>query len=443
MSDLWDQGDIANAVNKAKTQGAIFLVFVEGDNELSAHYEKLFRNEEIRKKLATQYFVAIKVQENSSVHQQFNAIYPHNSVPSIFFIGKNGKPLEIITENIQTEDFNKKITAVLEKGEIITQPGSSSINMINQEQEMLITSNIPTTSSLATSSPLVDTTSTQFTTDLSPEEKVQHAKELIEQKRQEKRAQELETERLKELERRKIGQNVQQMKKWQQDEELRQLKEERDREKRENQEARDKVLAQIAQDKAERAARFSQQGQANILQAPQPVAQSSRSIPNTNTTKLQFRLPDGSQHTHEFQISDSLEMVHQYIQNQLIVPFNRYTLSTTFPRREFTTNDNSQSLLDLQLVPNAVILILPQNQGVISTSSREMVGNMLWWLLAPFFNIYDFLVGYFFGRPPTTRSVESTSVKKSTSNIEESNRYFFYVKRPIPKYSNDTKCFNK
>jgi hypothetical protein len=34
-------------------------------------------------------------------------------------------------------------------------------------------------------------------------------------------------------------------------------------------------------------------------------------------------------------------------------------MSTTFPRREFTSNCDGQTVRDLHLVPSAVILILP------------------------------------------------------------------------------------
>lgn len=66
----------------------------------------------------------------------------------------------------------------------------------------------------------------------------------------------LQNEKQRELERRKTGQEVQKMKKLQEDQELKQLKEEREKEKRWEKEARDRVLAQIAQDKADRAERF-------------------------------------------------------------------------------------------------------------------------------------------------------------------------------------------
>jgi hypothetical protein len=142
-------------------------------------------------------------------------------------------------------------------------------------------------------------------------------------------------ERQKEIERRKMGQNVQQMKRWQDDEELKHILEEREKEKRESQAARERVLAQIAQDKAERAAKFSPAPAQQTPPAPQPPP---RPV-NTNTARIQFRMPDGRTATNDFSSSETLESVHAHIKTNLNLPFTSYTLSTTFPRREFTDED--------------------------------------------------------------------------------------------------------
>ncbi|XP_044747088.1 UBX domain-containing protein 4-like [Coccinella septempunctata] len=421
MGSLWDEGDIAGAVTKAKQLGAVFIVFVEGKNELSSHFLQLFNNEEVLKKLKTNQFVAIKVEENSTAHQQFSAIYPHNSIPSVFFIGKNGKPLEILTKNVNVEEFNSTINGVIERSGFSLKADAST-NIIEKEKELACNKNTNSPITSTSDSHVESKPSSSSSKEMSPEEKVQHAKELIEQRKEEKKKQEEEAEKQREIERRKIGQNVQQMKRWQQDESMKQLMEERNREKKENQAARDRVLAQIAQDKVERAARFSNQGSASVPSIPQATAEGSRAVPRGNTTRLQFRLPEGRVYTHEFQISDTLHRVHQYILNEITPPFTNYTISTTFPRREFNESDNGQTLLDLQLVPNAVILILPQVQGAVSSRASGMLGSMFWWIMAPIMSMYDFLVGFIFGTPSIRRSEPSTSAKRSASETDVTHR---------------------
>lgn len=205
----------------------------------------------------------------------------------------------------------------------------------------------------------------------------------------------LQNERLKEIERRKMGQNVQQMKKWQEDQELKQLKEDREREKREKQQARERVLAQIAQDKAERLAKSAPQPEPSKPQAPVP---SSR--PNDNSTRIQFKFPDGSTSMQEFANSDLLEAVVIHIKTNMNLPYSNFRLSTTFPRREFTENDYSQTLLDLQLCPTAVILVLPFSSGVVSRGQGGgTLNSIVWTLFAPLFHIFGMIKNFLFGAP--------------------------------------------
>lgn len=227
----------------------------------------------------------------------------------------------------------------------------------------------------------------------------------------------LQKERQKEIERRKMGQNVQQLKRWQDDQELKHVLEEREKEKRESQAARERVLAQIAQDKAERAARFSQ-----ASPQPQPQAQTSQASPrpvNTNTARLQFRMPDGRTATNDFSSSDTLASVHAHIKANLNLPFSSYTLSTTFPRREFTQNDNDQSLLELGLVPTAVILILPLNRGAVATNTEGGFTGLLWTLLTPIMTILGYLRTFVFGSAPAPDTGSNTQNKRAAETSNE------------------------
>lgn len=198
-----------------------------------------------------------------------------------------------------------------------------------------------------------------------------------------------------------MGQNVQELKRWQKEQELKQLLEDREKEKREEKLARDRVLAQIKQDREERLSK-SQPLSPTTENASKLVSASPQQI-KSDKTRLQFKLPDGSSNTQEFSISDTLELVIEYIKDNLKLPFANFKLSTTFPRREFTSGDYSQSLLDLQLTPNAVILILPQSNSVVTSNSiGGSLSTMFWGLLSPIWGIFDYLKGLFFGRSQNT-----------------------------------------
>lgn len=227
-------------------------------------------------------------------------------------------------------------------------------------------------------------------------------------------------ERLKEMERRQMGQNVQKMKRWQEDQELKNLKEEREKEKREEQAARERILAQIAEDKAERAAKFpnSTPPQPPREKSPQPV---KRPLTDMSRARLQFKLPDGSSHAHDFPSSETLQTVRTYIRVNVKLPFSNYILSTAFPRREFTDNNNSETLADLGLAPNAVVLILPLSQGVVSTNSGGSALTVLFWsLLSPFLSIFDYIKAFVYGRSSQQQPSPKEPVKRPAETGESS-----------------------
>lgn len=87
-----------------------------------------------------------------------------------------------------------------------------------------------------------------------------------------------------------------------------------------------------------------------------------------SSTRLQFRLPDGSSSVKEFSSQTSLGEVCQYIKNSLTEGSANFKLCTAFPRHDFTTSEYSMSLIELQLVPSAVLLVIPMQVG----SSVEM-----------------------------------------------------------------------
>ncbi|KAL6766996.1 hypothetical protein ACKKBG_A38165 [Auxenochlorella protothecoides x Auxenochlorella symbiontica] len=75
---------------------------------------------------------------------------------------------------------------------------------------------------------------------------------------------------------------------------------------------------------------------------------------------LRIRLPDGGMHQRRFRESDDLQVVYDFVDSldSEAVPL-RYTLATTFPRREFGSSDRSQTLHELGLTPQAALLLQP------------------------------------------------------------------------------------
>uniref|UniRef100_A0A2A4J1P3 UBX domain-containing protein 4 n=1 Tax=Heliothis virescens TaxID=7102 RepID=A0A2A4J1P3_HELVI len=190
------------------------------------------------------------------------------------------------------------------------------------------------------------------------EEKMERAKELIEARRREKADKEKELEKEKEMERRAAGKGVAELKRWQADQELKQIQEERRREKMENNLARQRILEQIAQDRLERRARDVPPAQ------PQPSVQATPTAGDGGTrARIQFKLPDGTSHTAHFDADGTLAEVQRYVADNLQLSTSSFALWTAFPRRELTEAESS--LRGLQLAPSAALLVLPRRMSPV------------------------------------------------------------------------------
>ncbi|KAH8378714.1 hypothetical protein KR009_000915 [Drosophila setifemur] len=128
----WHNGNIAEAVAESKAKDAVFVVYIEGDDEMSSKLERFVDDIRVRSLLETPDFVAIKVQGSSSAYGQFMSLYKVVPIPSLFFIGKTGTPLEIATGiTASVEELVAKIDKVLilagKKTAANPEPSSSSL----------------------------------------------------------------------------------------------------------------------------------------------------------------------------------------------------------------------------------------------------------------------------------------------------------------------------
>uniref|UniRef100_A0A0V0G337 UBX domain-containing protein 4 n=1 Tax=Triatoma dimidiata TaxID=72491 RepID=A0A0V0G337_TRIDM len=241
------------------------------------------------------------------------------------------------------------------------------------------------------------------------DDRVERAKLLLEKKKEEKKEDEFKREKEAELERRMAGQKLQLAKREQHERELRQLKEERDREKKEEALARQRILDQIAQDRAERAQRLAMTGSPppdeEVHETGQDTASSaSPASVNSNIGRLQFKLPSGETKSHSFPAETTLLQVREFIDNNIVLPFSEYSMATTFPRREFTARDNNRDLQSLQLLPSAVILILPVQGSVTMRSSlgwTQMIIDMMWDFVQPVISLSRYISNLIFRRDDT------------------------------------------
>uniref|UniRef100_A0A4W5QIR8 UBX domain-containing protein 4 n=1 Tax=Hucho hucho TaxID=62062 RepID=A0A4W5QIR8_9TELE len=364
---LWFEGSIPAAIISAKEQSSIFVVVITGDDEVSAQMMSSWEDDRVAE-ASHNCCVAIKVDAKSETCTQFSQIYPVVCVPSSFFIGENGIPLEVVAGSVSAEELMKRI---------------NKVKQVRLKQKIqTITVNC-----------------------------FQELTKKLEERREQK---EEEGEIKKEMERRKLGKEMLDFKRKNEDEKTKRIMDDRSREKAEEKAARERVKAQIALDRADRAARYAnnqevvEAARLAALQARQAEAEAKKEIAHRERSaiaRIQFRLPDGSFFTSQFSSEARLNEARQFAVNEVGNRYGNFSLATLFPRREFTADDLDKTLLELELAPGASIVLLPQtgrpNNTVVQSSSGGGIWAVLGTILYPLLAVWRFLSGFLFTSPPT------------------------------------------
>ncbi|KAF6362371.1 UBX domain protein 4 [Rhinolophus ferrumequinum] len=457
---LWFQGAIPAAIASAKKSGAVFVVFVAGDDEQSTQMAASWEDEKVTE-ASSNSFVAIKIDTKSEACLQFSQIYPVVCVPSSFFIGDSGIPLEVIAGSVSADELVTRIHKVRQmhslKGETSVANGSQSESSVSTPSTSFEVNN-PSENSQSRNVELCETppispdtksdsatggeSSSHATLSQEPNGcsnqrsaedltvRVERLTKKLEERREEKRKEEEQREIKKEIERRKTGKEMLDYKRKQEEELTKRMLEERNREKAEDRAARERIKQQIALDRAERAARFAktkeevEAAKAAALLAKQAEMEVKRdaSVKERSTiARIQFRLPDGSSFTNQFPSDAPLEEARQFAAQTVGNTYGNFSLATMFPRREFTKEDYKKKLLDLELAPSASVVLLPAGRpttSVVHSSSGDFWA-LLGTVLYPFLAIWRLISNFLFSNPPAQTSVRAAS--SETSNLASSS----------------------
>lgn len=363
----------------------------------------------------------------------------------MFFI-KNGVPLKIVTKEVKTvEALEEAIDAVI-KNESPQSPGQSSAegsasskpSPENAGAEVVCEGGVcykkPAEPVTPTKSEPGTEEATNNETEDEKQEKIKKAMKLIEQKRIERVQEEQRLEREREVQRRKEGQELQNLKKWQQDQELKQIKDDRIREKNEAKAERQRVLDQIEQDKKERAQRFS--NQSNPVEPKEPVTPPANAAPTSaipNSSRIQFKKPDGETEVVTFDSDMLFADLHLFVKNDVLHgSVKEFFLATTFPRREFSQAEFDKTLVELNLTPSAVLLIIPGKKatasnprpsgGVLPTQTDGsligMLGALVVGLFSPVMLLFAYLKNFALRAPqPGAESDNDAGKRKRNEDI--------------------------
>ncbi|XP_040458714.1 UBX domain-containing protein 4 isoform X2 [Falco naumanni] len=479
---MWFGGSIPAAIAAAKQRSSVFVVFVSGEDEQSTEMAARWEDEKVTE-AASDGFVAIKIDSKSEACLQFSQIYPVVCVPSSFFIGDNGIPLEVIAGSVSVEELVTRIHKVRQMHTVKGQPlenGSRSPAPCHSSQSDGAPENTQSRAAELCDSPESVTSETirpsadganlgqasqeaanssdgqvsdaQPVNDLTL--KVERITKKLEERREEKRKEEEQKEIKKEIERRKTGKEMLEYKRRQEEELTKRMLEERNREKAEEKAARERIRQQIAMDRAERAARFAKSkeeaeaAKAAALQAKQAEIEARKEASQKERSaiaRIQFRLPDGSSFTNQFPSEARLEEARQFAAQTVGNAYGNFSLATMFPRREFTKEDYGKKLLELELAPSASVVLLPA--GRPATSVVQASGGDLWkflgTILYPLLAVWRFISNFLFTSPPPSQSAvrsahqQDHSSPSASSSVEQSRQAV--RKRVVEKRGEDFK----
>ncbi|XP_043467238.1 UBX domain-containing protein 4 [Leptopilina heterotoma] len=418
----WFDGSIQEAVLASKKKKAIFVAFIEGKDELSTQFAETIQSAEISSRLEQDHFVAIKIESGTETYRFFAQIYQVVPVPCIYFIDTAGLAIEVIASNYQIPEVAAKIDDLLVKQG--KSASGSSTSLIQSEQKASSENsqaNVTSTESTSAAPPA--------TSELTHEEKVKRAQQLIELQKKQRIEEEIKKEKDRELERRKREREMQEMRLKQRDLEIKQSHEERLKEKAEDAAARERVRQQIAQDKLlrkERELALKKQADQQSSEKQQIIAPVVTNH-DSSLARIQFRLPSGGTHMGQFEPTVTLGTLRNYVSTKIEIPFQQFTLSTSFPRKDLLSEDDNKSLIELGLTPTCVILVLPLNsnsKSIISSSNDVgFLSRIIWTIFSPVIGVYNYVMRYFFNPnrgPGRSQNDETNSGEFSDSGNENS-----------------------
>lgn len=481
----WFEGPIPEAIHLSKQRKVVFVVYVHGQDELSKKMNDVWEEESVTKICDTEGCVAIRIPANSDECGFFSQIYPVVVVPSTYFIGVDGVPLEVTAGFMESEAFKDKIKSVVQLHKEKTGISPEQVTVTEKENVSMATetsqSDMDTGQKTDNSSSVMDISgpeeiavastsssesvskgensdlpmdSSELTEDQNNpdwlKERQDRVRQLMEEKRIEKQKKDAELAKQKEAERRQIGQGVQKLREYQKEKEMLETQKQLKKDKEEDKKAKERIRDQIAKDREERAAKFKKEKQekeelieerkkAKLMEQQQAAAELEAK--RSETARIQVRLPDGSSITNTFPSTDTLQSLYTYVSQHL---GSDVKLSTTFPRRTYTEDDFSQTFMSLQLAPSAVVIAVPIGRSVVSTTHGSN-GGILSLLLAPFLFVWNLICALFSGSgssqspDPNTSSSNQQQPSTSTDNTTEFTRR---TDRPKTAYQRRTPAGN-
>eukprot|EP00795_Rhopilema_esculentum_P014189 gene14189-5194_t len=379
---IWFNGLVEEAVQKALKEKKIFLVYVEGDDDDSKKMETTWNDEKENR------IMTITSSENersweSGVESVGNETGDHNYI----------NPENVDCTGSETESAPTATKTEVEKDAASEPTDIKEIASQNDQSEATL------------------------------QDRVARAESLIAEKRDKEKQDELKEEKR----RRNEGHQLGLAKKNREDIESKKWIDEQAKAKADAKAARDAVRLKLEQDKAEKKARYQKEKEEERMKrdvrrrtieaqkAPKPKEQ-------RKTTRIQFRLSNGSALTREFPSDTRLVDVVTSISQDDMIGTSNITLATVYPRRQFSTNELDCTLLELNLVPSAALIVISQrsNEG---TAGQNSLLDFIKFILSPLVAILLYIKALIFGQAQVSNTTNSTSnVAQKDEGVSQKSR---------------------
>uniref|UniRef100_A0A0N4ZU28 UBX domain-containing protein 4 n=1 Tax=Parastrongyloides trichosuri TaxID=131310 RepID=A0A0N4ZU28_PARTI len=389
---VWFEGSVADAVSKCKADKALFIVYLH--HKFESNNPETSRMEELWTLLDPSFFevpyVGIKVEENTLPAQQFSSIYKNPICPSVYFIGSDAKPIEIISliEELDDSMFVDRVSNAFKK--------------------------------FAVDNGYVET----MWSGMTKEEKVLHAQKLIKEKKAKKEEMAIIEAKEKELRRRNEGKAMLEAKEKARELELKEAAAAIKRQKEEDMAYKKRILEQMALERKEKQLEEERRRGLVTEEKSKPVVPKSTPIP-TDSCRVQIRFHDGKTLVKEFPSSDKLQVLKEAIINEKKLTTD-FAIIQAYPRKELTEFD--KTFLDLELTPSAAVLVIPSEGKVSLPLIRSKSAHTIiqTYILAPMIIILNFIRSFLGLSSITSNNVvqnESSPTLTGTENISnnESN----------------------
>lgn len=369
ISNLAFKGSILEAITEAKRQKKLFVVYISGDDEVSASMDESTWSESSVAESLSKSCILLHILEGSTDAAQFSALYPQKPAPCITAIGYNGVQLW------QNEGFvsAEVLVSTLEKAWLSLHVQETTATFLTaalaSRQSEQIPSEAPPTAAReigsSSSSPSTNTNASASVdkTDIDHKEKSENCAPLV-----------------KEINS-KLGDDVSQGPFVDKSEESR--IEQPDTTTRE-------PVNQVTTSASDSG--VDKKSSLNIVKAPQVVddeakpkkSESSQTenadysdLASSRSTDihLNIRLPGGANLQEKFEPTSTLRMVKDYVDQKQETSIGSYDLAIPYPRKVFGDQDLSKTLKELSLLDRQALIVVPHLQGAGHHKGRSSTPN--------------------------------------------------------------------